>query len=66
MCARSADKADLAIQSLKEITGKDDIYFVKLDLADLPSCAQAARDITAKEQRLDVLFLNAYGPWKYH
>jgi hypothetical protein len=31
-----------------------------LDLADIPSAAAAARELVAKESRLDLLFNNAY------
>jgi hypothetical protein len=33
-----------------------------LDLADIPSAAAAARELAAKESRLDLLFNNAYYP----
>jgi len=45
---------------LKQITGKDNVHFLKLDLGDLPSCAAAAKEFTANEPKLDILFLNAY------
>ena len=49
-----------AIEKLKQETGKDNIYFLKLDLGDLTSCAAAAREFQSKEPKLDILFLNAY------
>jgi NAD(P)-dependent dehydrogenase (short-subunit alcohol dehydrogenase family) len=48
------------MDKLKQVTGKTDIHFLKLDLADLPSCAAAAKELTAKEPKIDILFLNAY------
>jgi NAD(P)-dependent dehydrogenase (short-subunit alcohol dehydrogenase family) len=45
---------------LKKETGKEDVYFLKLDLADIPSAAAAARELASKETRLDLLFNNAY------
>jgi retinol dehydrogenase 12 len=44
---------------LKKETGKGDVYFLKLDLADIPSAAAAARELASKETRLDLLFNNA-------
>lgn len=62
LCARNEGKASAAIDKLKQVTGKADVHFLKLDLADLPSCAAAANELTAKEPRIDILFLNAYLP----
>jgi NAD(P)-dependent dehydrogenase (short-subunit alcohol dehydrogenase family) len=45
---------------LKKLTGKDSIEWLKLDLADVPSCAAAARDLASRENKLDILFCNAY------
>lgn len=59
MCARNVEKSKSAIERLKQVTSKDGIYLIKLDLADLSSCAQAARELIDKEERLDILFLNA-------
>jgi len=49
-----------ALEKLKNVTGKDNIHYIKLDLGDLPSCAQAAKELRAKEPKIDILFLNAY------
>jgi retinol dehydrogenase 12 len=59
MAARSEEKANAAIEKLKQVTGKDNVHFLKLDLGNLPSCAAAARELAAKEPKLDILFLNA-------
>jgi len=56
MAARSAAKANEAIQKIKELTKKEDIHFLQLDLADLPSVKRAVEEFTSKEQRLDMLF----------
>ena len=64
LCARNKGKAQDAIDKLKQVTGKDDIHFIKLDLGDLPSCAAAAKELAAKEPRLDILFCNAYATTK--
>ena len=59
MCARNEKKAFAAIDKLKEVTGKTNVHFLKLDLGDLPSCAAAAKELLAKEPKIDILFLNA-------
>jgi retinol dehydrogenase 12 len=59
LCARNENKAFAAMDKLKEITGKTNVHFVKLDLGDLPSCAAAAKELLAKEPKIDILFLNA-------
>jgi NADP-dependent 3-hydroxy acid dehydrogenase YdfG len=45
---------------LKKVTGKDNVHYLKLDLGDLSSCADAAKELASKERKLDILFLNAY------
>jgi len=59
LCARSEEKANAAIAKLKQVTSKDNVHFLKLDLGDLPSAAAAARELAAKEPKIDILFLNA-------
>lgn len=56
LAARSPAKANEAIQHLKDITKKDDIHFLQLDLADLPSIKKAVDEFKSKEQKLDMLF----------
>ncbi|KAI0823263.1 NAD(P)-binding protein [Trametes gibbosa] len=56
--ARSKAKADAAIASLKEATGKDAV-FLELDLANLASVKKAAQEFLSKEHELHVLFNNA-------
>ena len=60
LCARSEQKAVAAIEKLKQATGKDNVHFLKLDLADIPSAAAAAKELLTKERKIDILFLNAY------
>jgi NAD(P)-dependent dehydrogenase (short-subunit alcohol dehydrogenase family) len=60
LAARSEEKAKTAIDELRKETGKDNVHFLKLDLGNLHSCAAAARELYAKEPKLDILFLNAY------
>ena len=54
MCGRNETKAHSAIEMLKQGTGKDNIHFLKLDLADLNSCAEAATECLSKEHKLDI------------
>jgi retinol dehydrogenase 12 len=41
---RSMTKGDEAIQKLKEATGNQNVHFIQMDLADLPSVKKAALD----------------------
>jgi hypothetical protein len=59
LAARSPEKAEAAIAELKAETKKDDIHFLKLDLADLNSVKEGAAEFQRsvllacwKEQRL--------------
>ncbi|KAK1633265.1 short chain dehydrogenase [Colletotrichum phormii] len=60
LAARSKDKAEKAIQTLKEENPKaTNITFLKLDLASFDSVKAAAADFLSKESRLDILVNNA-------
>lgn len=59
LAARSPSKAKEAVTKLKEDTGKVAL-FLQLDLADLHSVRKAAQEFLDKEDRLDILFNNAY------
>lgn len=50
------------MEQLKRETGNESVHFLKLDLADMSSCAAAAKELISKEDRLDILFNNAYPP----
>ncbi|RPD56664.1 NAD(P)-binding protein [Lentinus tigrinus ALCF2SS1-7] len=58
LAARSKAKADAAIASLKDTTGKEAI-FLELDLANLAAIKRAADEFLSKEHELHVLFNNA-------
>ena len=58
LAARSKSKAEAAIKSLKEATGKEAI-FLELDLSSLDSVKKAADEFLSKEHELHVLFNNA-------
>lgn len=59
LSARSADKANAAIEEIKQASPNVSISFLECDLADLESVEKAARSFTSQSQRLDVLFCNA-------
>jgi len=58
LAARSKEKAQTAIDKLKEETGKEAI-FLELDLGNLASVRKAAAEFLSKEPELHVLFNNA-------
>ncbi|KAI0747564.1 NAD(P)-binding protein [Fomes fomentarius] len=58
LAARSRERAEVAIASLRQVTGKEAI-FLELDLASLASVKKAADEFLSMEQKLHVLFNNA-------
>ncbi|KAI0642874.1 NAD-P-binding protein [Trametes meyenii] len=58
LAARNKTKAEAAIASLKEATGKEAI-FLELDLSSLASVKKAAQEFLSKEHELHILFNNA-------
>lgn len=58
MATRSKEKAEKAIASLKEATGKEAIFH-ELDLSSLASVKKSAEEFLAKEHELHILFNNA-------
>jgi retinol dehydrogenase 12 len=60
IAGRSEEKASKAMETLKMETGNERVFFLNLDLADIPSCAAAAKELMSKETKLDMLFNNAY------
>ncbi|KAJ7755211.1 NAD-P-binding protein [Mycena metata] len=58
IAGRSPTKADNAISKLREATGKTDVHFVELDLADLKSVKKAVETYLSLETQLHVLFNN--------
>jgi len=59
IAARSEEKSQRAIDELKQETGKDTVFFLKLDLADLVSVKAAAEEFIGKESELHTLYNNA-------
>ena len=60
IAGRSKAKAESAITKLKEQTGKTDVHFLQLDLADIDSAIASAKELASNEQKLDLLFNNGY------
>lgn len=58
IATRSAEKAQVAIDELKGATGKESVFFLKLDLADLESIKAAAEEFLGKESELHTLYNN--------
>jgi retinol dehydrogenase-12 len=58
MASRNADKAKVAIEDLKNDTGKEAL-FLHLDLASLNGVRRAAEEFLSKEQKLDTLYNSA-------
>ena len=61
LAARSRDKGEKAIASLKAATGKEAL-FLELDLSDLAAVQRAAAEFLSKERELHILFNNACVP----
>jgi retinol dehydrogenase 12 len=61
IACRDEEKARIAIEDLKQATGKpaDSIVSLKLDLADLTSVKTAAEEFISKESELHTLYNNA-------
>jgi len=58
LATRSQEKTEAAIEELKRETGKDTVFSIRLDLADLPSIKAAAEDFVGKESELHTLYNN--------
>ncbi|SPO05240.1 related to Oxidoreductase, short-chain dehydrogenase [Cephalotrichum gorgonifer] len=61
VAARSAEKAKDAIDAIKALhtDAKGELFFLRLDLADLTTIKQSAEEFLSKESKLHVLFNNA-------
>jgi len=58
IATRSEEKSRKVIEELKKETGKDSIFFLKLDLADLVSVKAAAEEYIGRETELHTLYNN--------
>jgi NAD(P)-dependent dehydrogenase (short-subunit alcohol dehydrogenase family) len=59
LAARSATKAEAAIQEIKNVVSNAEIEFLELDLSSCASVKRAASEFLLKEERLDILINNA-------
>src|ERR1700683_1302464 len=59
VAARSAVKGEAAVADIKAATGSDSVWFLALDLADLPSVRACADAFLARGEPLHVLVNNA-------
>ena len=62
IAARSQEKSQKTIDELKKETGKESVFFLKLDLADLFAVKAAAEEYMGNESELHGLYNNAYVP----
>ncbi|KAK0106789.1 hypothetical protein ONS95_003514 [Cadophora gregata] len=59
LAARTESKAEAAIKEIQSLVPSAPITYIHCDLTSLTSVQQCAREFTSKEERLDLLFLNA-------
>jgi NAD(P)-dependent dehydrogenase (short-subunit alcohol dehydrogenase family) len=59
LACRNRAKAEVATADVKARSGSEDVHLVDLDLADLDSVAQCAKEVLDRFDRLDVLINNA-------
>jgi retinol dehydrogenase 12 len=62
IAARSEEKSQKAIDELKKETGKESVFFLKLDLTDLVAVKAAAEEFRGRESELHGLYNNAWVP----
>lgn len=55
---RSPEDGQRAVEELKQATGKEEVFFIQLNLADLLSVKAAAEEFIGKEQELHTLYNN--------
>ncbi len=58
IATRVAEKAHAVIDELRHSTGKENIFFLELNLADLDSVRTAAAEFIKKEPELHTLYNN--------
>lgn len=58
IAARDENRAQKTIDELREKTGKQPIFFLRLDLADLPSIKTTVEEFTSKETKLHTVYNN--------
>ncbi|KAK7054324.1 hypothetical protein VNI00_003517 [Paramarasmius palmivorus] len=55
MATRDEQRAERAIESLRRLGSKGEVFWLKLDLSDPKEAKAAAEEFLSKEQRLDIL-----------
>jgi NAD(P)-dependent dehydrogenase (short-subunit alcohol dehydrogenase family) len=63
LACRNMDKASTAANEVTERSGNSDVHVLALDLADLVSVRDCAKELQDRFDRLDVLVNNAGGIW---
>jgi NAD(P)-dependent dehydrogenase (short-subunit alcohol dehydrogenase family) len=58
IATRSGEKSQAAIDELKNETGNESVFFLKVDLSDLVSVKAAAEEFVKKESGLHTLYNN--------
>lgn len=56
--SHSSADGQRAIEELKQATGKESVFLIQLNLADLLSVKAAAEELIGKEQELHTLYNN--------
>jgi retinol dehydrogenase 12 len=56
--SRSSEDGQRAVEELKQVTEKESVFFIPLNLADLLSVKAAAEEFIGKEQELHTLYNN--------
>lgn len=59
MACRSEERGNAALKEIKEASGSDQVFFLKLDLASLESIREFSKNFHSIESRLDILINNA-------
>jgi NAD(P)-dependent dehydrogenase (short-subunit alcohol dehydrogenase family) len=59
LAARTQEKAEDAIQEIKEAVPDSNISYIKLDLTSFASVKEAAEEFKRRSERLDILINNA-------
>jgi retinol dehydrogenase 12 len=59
LACRSEEKALAAIKEIKEQSGSETVFFMKLDLSSLASIREFSKNFHEKESKLDILVNNA-------
>lgn len=59
MACRSEERGNAALKEIKEASGSDKVFFLKLDLASFESIREFSKNFHSIESQLDILINNA-------